>query len=47
MRYYEHYAGRPWGIPQSYDMCVNSARLGVDKTAALLASHWRLLKSET
>lgn len=46
-RYYEHYAGRPWGIPQSYDMCVNSARLGVDKTAALLASHWRLLKSET
>ena len=42
-KYYTHYTGRPWGLPENYDLCVNSARLGIDRTAALLAEHCRLL----
>ena len=42
-RYYTHYTGRPWGLPENYDLCVNSSRLGVDRTAALLAQHCREL----
>ncbi len=42
-KYYTHYTGRPWGLPENYDICVNSARLGIDRTAALLAEHCRQL----
>ena len=42
-KYYSHYTGRPWGLPENYDLCVNSARLGIDRTAALLAQHCREL----
>lgn len=26
--YYSHYTDRPWGIPQNYDLCLNSDALG-------------------
>ena len=42
-KYYEHYTGRLWGLPENYDLCINSARLGIDRTAALLAEHCRQL----
>lgn len=42
-KYYTYYTGRPWGSPENYDLCVNSARLGIDQTAALLAEHCRQL----
>ena len=42
-KYYAHYTGRPWGLPENYDLCINSARLGIDRTAALLAEHCRQL----
>ena len=44
-KYYTHYTGRPWGLPENYDICINSARLGIDRTAALLAEHCRELFS--
>ena len=44
-KYYTHYTGRPWGWPENYDICINSARLGMDRTAALLAEHCRELFS--
>ena len=25
--YYSHYTDRPWGIPQNYDLCLNSGAL--------------------
>ena len=31
-KYYTHYTGRPWGLPENYDICINSARLGIDRT---------------
>ena len=45
-KYYTHYTGRPWGLPENYDLCINSARLGIDRTAALLAEHCRQLFSD-
>lgn len=38
-KYYIHYTGRPWGLPENYDFCINSARLGIQRTAELLANH--------
>lgn len=26
--YYAHYTDRPWGLPQNYDLCLNSGALG-------------------
>lgn len=26
--YYSHYTDRPWGMPQNYDLCLNSRVLG-------------------
>lgn len=43
-RYYNHYTGGAWGMPENYDLCINSARLGIDRTAALLAVHWKELR---
>ncbi|MBQ7523917.1 MAG: cytidylate kinase-like family protein [Oscillospiraceae bacterium] len=36
--YYKHYTGRNWGEPQNYDICLNTARLGLEKTTDILAS---------
>ena len=45
-RYYEYYTNHSWGKPDNYDLCVNSARLGIDRTAALLATHLRELSAD-
>lgn len=45
-KYYEYHTGRLWGLPENYDLCINSARLGIDRTAALLAEHCRQLFPE-
>ena len=44
-KYYTYYTGRNWGAPENYDLCVNSARLGIDQTSSLLAEHCRQLFS--
>ena len=35
--YYDYYAGRSWGRPHNYDLCINSSRLGIEVTAEKLA----------
>ena len=35
--YYKHYTGRNWGEPQNYDICLNTARLGLEQTTEILA----------
>ena len=30
--YYDYYAGRPWGVASSYDICINSSLLGIEGT---------------
>ncbi len=44
-KYYSHYTGNLWGLPENYDICINSARLGIEQTAKLLAEHCRQLFS--
>lgn len=39
--YYNYYTGKKWGHAGSYDLCVNSSRLGIDRTANLIASFVR------
>ena len=34
--YYNFYTSKDWGTSQNYDITINAAVLGVDKTAALL-----------
>lgn len=31
--YYNYYTGKKWGNSASYDLCINSSLLGIDKTA--------------
>lgn len=42
-KYYSHYTGRQWGAPYNYDLCVNSARFGIDQTASTMATHCKSL----
>ena len=37
--YYEQYTGRSWGAPENYDLCINSARYGVERTVDLLVRY--------
>lgn len=34
--YYNYYTGKKWGFSDSYDLCVNSSRLGIEGTAAYI-----------
>lgn len=38
-QYHNQYSEYKWGDSRAYDMCVNSSRLGVDKTAAILLDY--------
>jgi cytidylate kinase len=35
--YYNYYTSKKWGAAESYDMCINSSLLGLERTAALIA----------
>lgn len=35
--YYKHYTGRPWGLMQNYHICLDSAVVGVEECAGLIA----------
>lgn len=37
--YYNHYASGKWGEPQNYDLCINSAKLGVYGTCELIMDY--------
>ena len=40
---YQHYTGRTWGNSENYDICLNTATIGVEKAAELILS---LLENE-
>ncbi|MBQ7634655.1 MAG: cytidylate kinase-like family protein [Bacteroidaceae bacterium] len=35
--FYNFYSNRHWGAASTYDLCINSSRLGLDATTALIA----------
>ncbi|MEG0979141.1 MAG: cytidylate kinase-like family protein [Oscillospiraceae bacterium] len=34
--YYQYYTNKKWGIPTSYDLCINTDRIGIDKSVNLI-----------
>lgn len=34
--YYNYYTSKRWGVPASYDFCLDSSRLGIDGTVELI-----------
>lgn len=38
-RYHNHYSDFKWGDSRNYDICINSSRLGVDKTAEVIEAY--------
>ena len=34
--YYDYYAGRPWGVASSYDICLNASLFGINETANII-----------
>lgn len=39
--YYNYYSSSKWGNPENYDLCINSATLGIDGTVNLIAAYIR------
>ena len=37
--YYNYYSNKKWGDPKSYDMCINSSPLGIEKTVNVLENY--------
>ncbi len=37
--YYNYYSSKKWGRSDTYDLSINSARLGIDGTVNLLAQY--------
>lgn len=35
-RYHNHYSDFKWGDSRNYDVCINSSRIGIERTAELL-----------
>jgi cytidylate kinase len=33
---YQHYTGRTWGNAENYDLCINTAVIGVENAADLI-----------
>ena len=39
--YYNYYTGKTWGSSASYDLCINSSRLGLEGTKEFIADFIR------
>ena len=37
--HYKYYTNRKWGDATNYDLCINSSKLGVDKTAEMIINY--------
>lgn len=37
--YYNYYSSKKWGRAESYDLCINSAKLGIDGTVNLITQY--------
>ncbi len=35
---YQHYTGRSWGAAENYDICINTAKVGVEEAANIILS---------
>ncbi len=42
--YYNYYSNRDWGKMSNYDLCINSAKVGIEKSAEMIANIVRSLE---
>ena len=35
---YQHYTGRSWGAAENYDLCINTAKIGIEEAAKIIIS---------
>lgn len=42
--YYSYYSNKDWGKMTNYDLCINSAKAGIDGTAEMIADFIRSIK---
>jgi len=42
--YYNYYSNKLWGVASSYDLCINSSKLGVDATVDFILQFWEAKK---
>lgn len=42
--YYNYYSNRDWGKMSNYDLCINSAKVGIEKSAEMIANFVRSLE---
>lgn len=42
--YYNYYTNKRWGDSSSYDLCINSAKLGIQGTVDIIIEHLNLYK---
>lgn len=45
--YYNYYTGKKWGDSKSYDLCVNSSLMGIERTAEFIADFVRRISSQS
>lgn len=38
--YYEYYSGNDWGATENYDLCLNTAKLGIEKAAEIISAYY-------
>lgn len=41
--YHKYYTGEEWGSAGNYDLCIDAVKLGVDKTARLIADYTKIM----
>lgn len=37
--YHNHYTDKAWGVAQYYDMCINSSRIGIERTIGMIETY--------
>ena len=40
--YYNYYTNKKWGNTNSYDLCINSGRLGIDNSVELILHYLKI-----
>ncbi len=46
LSYYEYHTGKDWGIPHNYDVCLNSASMGIDRIVNLITESFETIDRE-
>ena len=40
--YYNYYTNKKWGVCSSYDLCINSGKIGIDKAVDVIMNYLKM-----